>query len=173
MQRRKADIASGLRLAVGPGHLVVQAEHLNHPLAEKFAVVGPLAEAPHIHAPQVEAGLAVDDPLGQRYFPAPPALAIPTELKPQATNSPFSSGVSPMRKLLSGVKLSGPFTNFWKPVVSSAGMRCFPWRNGSANFSQSGSSNWNENLSGTRSTIQGFDSAWKAPSITASPSPRK
>ena len=40
--------------------------------------------------------------------PAPPADAIPTELKPAATKKPASSGASPMMNWLSGVKLSGP-----------------------------------------------------------------
>ena len=37
--------------------------------------------------------------------------AIPTELNPAARTRFRSSGASPMRKLLSGVKLSGPLTN--------------------------------------------------------------
>src|SRR5207302_1846603 len=92
-----------------------------------------------------------------RYLPAPPAEAMPTELKPARTKRFRNSGASPIRKLLSGVKLSGPFTNLANLAVRSAGIRCLPLANGSANLSQSGSSNSNENLSGTRSTIHGLE----------------
>src|SRR6266542_3726184 len=68
---------------------------------------------------------------------------------------------------------SGPLTNLANRHVSSAGMRHFPFFNGSAHFSQSGSRSWNEKLSGTRSTIHGLEKAWNAPSRTALPSPRK
>ncbi len=40
--------------------------------------------------------------------PAPPAEAIPTELNPAPTKKPRTSGASPIRNWLSGVKLSGP-----------------------------------------------------------------
>ena len=52
-----------------------------------------------------------------------------------------TSGASPMIKLLSGVKLSGPLTNLANLQAASAGMRCFPLANGTENFSQSGSNN--------------------------------
>ena len=41
--------------------------------------------------------------------PAPPADAMPTELKPAPTKKFRSSGASPRMNWLSGVKLSGPF----------------------------------------------------------------
>ncbi len=41
-------------------------------------------------------------------LPAPPAEAIPTELKPAATKKFRSSAASPRMNWLSGVKLSGP-----------------------------------------------------------------
>ena len=41
-------------------------------------------------------------------LPAPPAQAMPTELKPAATKKFRHSGASPMMNWLSGVKLSGP-----------------------------------------------------------------
>ena len=40
--------------------------------------------------------------------PAPPAEAMPTELKPAATKKLRTSGASPRMNWLSGVKLSGP-----------------------------------------------------------------
>jgi hypothetical protein len=40
--------------------------------------------------------------------PAPPAVAMPTELKPAPTKNPRTSGASPRMNWLSGVKLSGP-----------------------------------------------------------------
>src|SRR5438477_2861689 len=104
-----------------------------------------------------------------RNFPAPPALAMPTELNPAATNKCRISGASPMMRLLSGVKLSGPLTNLANLHFARVGMRCFPLANGTENFSQSGSNNWNENFSGTLSTIQGLEDSWKAPSMIPSP----
>src|SRR5881296_3612809 len=94
-----------------------------------------------------------------RYFPAPPALAIPTELNPAATKRFRNSGASPRMKLLSGVKLSGPLTNLANPHVSSAGIRQRPFLSGSANLSQSGSRSLKEKSSGTRSTRHGLDEA--------------
>ena len=41
-------------------------------------------------------------------WPAPPAEAMPTELKPAPTKKFRSSGASPRMNWLSGVKLSGP-----------------------------------------------------------------
>ena len=52
-------------------------------------------------------------------LPAPPAEAMPTELKPAATKKFRSSGASPRMNWLSGVKLSGPLYSFFMPVVAS------------------------------------------------------
>src|SRR3546814_1355072 len=51
--------------------------------------------------------------------PAPPALAMPAELKPAPTKKFFRSGASPRMKLPSGVKLSGPLTNCLIGAVSN------------------------------------------------------
>src|ERR1043166_1672786 len=91
-----------------------------------------------------------------KYFPAPPEVAMPTELKPANTKRFRSSGVSPISQLLSGVKLSGPLTNFSKPDFSRAGMRQRPAASGSWYFSQSGSSSLKEKSEGTVSTIHGL-----------------
>jgi hypothetical protein len=40
--------------------------------------------------------------------PAPPAVAMPTELNPAPTKKFLHSGASPRMNWLSGVKLSGP-----------------------------------------------------------------
>src|SRR5688572_10719201 len=91
-----------------------------------------------------------------RYFPAPPELAMPMELKPVITNRFPNSGVSPMSQLLSGVKLSGPLTNFSNPHFSSAGIRQRPAAKGSWYFSQSGSNSLKEKSAGILSTHQGL-----------------
>ena len=72
-------------------------------------------------------------------LPAPPAHAMPAELNPAATNRLRTSGVSPRRKLLSGVKLSGPLTNFGNSASANTGTRWRPAARGSPNFSQSAS----------------------------------
>ena len=98
--------------------------------------------------------------------PTPPALAMPTELKPASTNSPSVPAGVPMRKLLSGVKLSGPLTNFGNRADRRAGMRCLPAAQGSANFSQSSGSRPKAKSPGTVSPIcQGVERHWKAPSL--------
>ena len=91
---------------------------------------------------------------------------MPTELNPASTNNPSVPAGVPIRKLLSGVKLSGPLTNFGNRALRKAGMRCFPAAHGSANFSQSSGNNPKAKSPGTVSPIcHGFDRHWKAPSL--------
>src|SRR5207237_4614760 len=49
----------------GPGHLIVQAEHLSYAFAQERAIVRPWPEAPDVHAPKIERWLALDHPFGQ------------------------------------------------------------------------------------------------------------
>ena len=65
VQRALAQAAAGGELAVGPGHLVVQAEDLGGALAQEGAVVGVRPEPADIHGPQVHRRLALGHPLGQ------------------------------------------------------------------------------------------------------------
>ena len=82
-------------------------------------------------------------------LPAPPAEAMPTELKPAATKKFRSSGASPRMNWLSGVKLSGPLYSFFIPVVASAGIRVIAFSIRIAKCSQSSSSSWNSNGCGS------------------------
>ena len=111
-------------------------------------------------------GISPDSNHGTANLPTPPALAMPTELNPASTNNPSVPAGVPIRKLLSGVKLSGPLTNFGNFAVRSAGMRCFPAAQGSENLSQSSGSKPKAKSPGTVSPIcQGFERHWKAPSL--------
>src|SRR5216117_2791380 len=65
MQRCPAKTAAGFELAIWPGHLIVQPEHLRHALAEKDPVVRPRAETADIDGPKVNCRLSFDDPLGK------------------------------------------------------------------------------------------------------------
>ena len=51
-------------------------------------------------------------------LPAPPAVTIPILLKPQQTKKFFTSGASPRREFVSGVKDSGPEINFLIPTFA-------------------------------------------------------
>src|SRR2546426_695992 len=65
MQRGPAKTPAGLELAIWPGHLIVQPDHLRHAFAEKEPVVRPRAETPNIDGPKVNCRLSFDDPLGK------------------------------------------------------------------------------------------------------------
>ena len=54
-------------------------------------------------------------------FPTPPPLPIPILFKPQQTNKFLTSGTSPKRVFVSGVKDSGPAKNFLIPAFSRIG----------------------------------------------------
>ena len=54
-------------------------------------------------------------------LPTPPALAIPILFKPQQTKKFLTSGTSPNKVFVSGVKDSGPAKNFLIPVFSKIG----------------------------------------------------
>ena len=54
-------------------------------------------------------------------LPTPPPLPIPILLRPQQTKKFFTSGTSPNKVLVSGVKDSGPEKNFLIPAVSKIG----------------------------------------------------
>ena len=66
VQRRAAEWPRALQFAVGPGHLVVQAQHLGNAVGQPALVGVEAGEATHVDRPQVERGLALHDPLGQR-----------------------------------------------------------------------------------------------------------
>src|SRR5210317_173026 len=54
-------------------------------------------------------------------FPTPPPLPIPILFNPQLKNKFLTSGTSPKRVLVSGVKDSGPAKNFLIPTFSRTG----------------------------------------------------
>ena len=54
-------------------------------------------------------------------FPTPPPLPIPILFKPQLTNKFLTSGTSPNKVFVSGVKDSGPAKNFLIPAFSKTG----------------------------------------------------
>src|ERR1051326_3694975 len=60
-----ANAPAGFEFAVGPGHLVVEPEHLGDAFPEEGPVIGPGPETADVDRPQVEGGLAVDDPFGE------------------------------------------------------------------------------------------------------------
>ena len=66
VQRRATERPRAFQFAVGPGHLVVQAQHLGDAVGQPALVGVEAREAAHIDRPQVERGLALHDPLGQR-----------------------------------------------------------------------------------------------------------
>ena len=78
-------------------------------------------------------------------WPAPPAQAMPTELKPAQTKKLRSSGASPRTNWLSGVKLSGPLRNSLMPVSRSTGIRVIALSMRIEKWSQSSPSSWNSN----------------------------
>src|SRR5262249_43892948 len=65
VQRSRTQAASSLKLAIGPRRLVMQAQHLRHPLTQERAVIGPGSEAANIDRPQVQSGLPFDHPFGE------------------------------------------------------------------------------------------------------------
>src|SRR5216117_2772215 len=70
MQRCPAKTAAGFELAIWPGHLIVQPEHLRHALAEKDPVVRPRAETADVHRPEIQSGLPFDKPLREIFSSA-------------------------------------------------------------------------------------------------------
>ena len=88
---------------------------------------------------------------------------MPIELKPAATKKFLHSGASPMMKLLSGVKLSGPFMKVLISAVSSAGRRISAFSIRIWNWSQSSGSMPNSKFSGMPSIAHGFATGSKPP----------
>ena len=65
VQRSLAQATAGFVFAIGPRHLVMQAKDFGHAFAQKGEVVGPRREAADVHRPEVDCGLAGDDPFGE------------------------------------------------------------------------------------------------------------
>ena len=63
--RGAAERAGGVELAVRPGHRVVQAQDLGHPVVQPLVVAVERGEAADVDRGQVGARVALDDPLGQ------------------------------------------------------------------------------------------------------------
>ena len=66
IQRRTAEGTGAFELAVGPGHLVVQAQHFLDAVRQPALVAVEAREAADVDRPQVERRLALHDPLGER-----------------------------------------------------------------------------------------------------------
>ena len=95
--------------------------------------------------------------------PAPPALAIPAELKPAPTKKRRSSGASPRMNWLSGVKLSGPLTRRWTSALASAGTRTMALVMRISNCCQSSFNRVKAKSSGTSRESQGLATGSKPP----------
>src|SRR5437588_11745667 len=67
MQRCFASAATGLELAVRPGHLIMEPEHLGHTLAKECAVIRPWREAPNVDRPKIQRGFACLHPFGKKF----------------------------------------------------------------------------------------------------------
>src|SRR6516225_5517056 len=65
MQRCLARTATGLELAIRPGHLVMQSEHFGHSFAQEFSVVSPWSEPADIHRPKIQCWFTRLHPFGQ------------------------------------------------------------------------------------------------------------
>ncbi len=64
VERRAAQRPDGLELLARPAHRVVQAERLDGAVGEMAAIGVERREPAHVDVPQVERGVALDDPLG-------------------------------------------------------------------------------------------------------------